>query len=65
MGVNGRFDDIRREDLLVEADRFGGRRATALLAEVRAAVDNWKAFAAEAELPAVTTDRVAKDFRAV
>jgi serine/threonine-protein kinase HipA len=65
MSVNGKFDDIGRADLLKVADRFGVARAGALLAEVKAAVDNWPAFAAEAKLSPSTADKVAKDFRVV
>ena len=63
MSVNGKFDDIGREDLLKVADRFGVARANALLAEVKAAVENWTAFAAEAKLGPSTIDKVGKDFR--
>src|SRR6185437_12009063 len=63
MSVNGRFDDITREDLLVEADRFGVRRAKDLLADVRGTLENWITFANEAKLGMATADRVSKDFR--
>ncbi|MBI4755607.1 MAG: type II toxin-antitoxin system HipA family toxin [Betaproteobacteria bacterium] len=65
MSVNGRFDAIGRADLLVEADRFGVRRARDILADVRAAVENWPGFAREAGLGAPTTERVAADFEVV
>jgi serine/threonine-protein kinase HipA len=65
MSVNGKFDLIGREDLLVEADRFGVRGAGALLADVRAAIDVWPAFSLEATLPAAVADKVARDFRVV
>jgi serine/threonine-protein kinase HipA len=63
MSVNGRFDDITREDLLIVAERFSVRRAADKLAAVRAALDNWSQCAAEAGLQAVEADLVAKDFR--
>ena len=65
MSVNGKFADIGRADLLKVADRFGVARAGALLGEVKAAVDNWPAFAAEAKLGPATTDKVAQDFLVV
>jgi serine/threonine-protein kinase HipA len=65
MGVNGKFDAIRREDLLIEADRFGVRKAETLLADARAAVNNWKEFAKQAALLPKITDQVAADFQVV
>ena len=63
MSVNGRFDDIRRTDLLLEADRFGVRRPQDLLADVRGALDEWPKFAKAAGLSAKTADQVAADFQ--
>ena len=63
MSVNGKFKDITRADLLAEADRFGVRRANDLLADVRAAVENWPSHAKEAGLIQTTSERVAADFR--
>lgn len=63
MSVNGKFKDITRADLLAEADRFSVRRANDLLADVRAAVENWPSHAKEAGLTQTTSDKVAADFR--
>jgi serine/threonine-protein kinase HipA len=63
MSVNGKFNEITREDLLQEADRFLVRRPKDLLAEVRAALVDWRPHAKEAGLGQATTDRVAADFR--
>lgn len=63
MSVNGKFDGITRADLLAEADRFSVPRSNALLADVRAALDNWSGFAKEAGLSDATSDKVAQDFR--
>jgi serine/threonine-protein kinase HipA len=63
MSVNGKFDDITRDDLLTEADRFGVRRSKDLLADVRGALENWTSYAHEAELRKSTGERVSKDFR--
>ena len=62
MSVNGRFNDITREDLLEEADRFSVPKRHEALAAVRAALDNWPEAAKEAGLGSATVDRVAKDF---
>jgi len=63
MSVNGKFDDIVRADLLAEADRFGVRRPNDLLADVRAALENWSSHAKEAGLSQAASENVAKDFR--
>lgn len=63
MSVNGRFNDITRDDLLAVADRFGVRRPKDLLADVRAALANWTASAKQAGTSATTSDRVAADFQ--
>ncbi|MGO9125052.1 MAG: type II toxin-antitoxin system HipA family toxin [Terriglobales bacterium] len=63
MSVNGKFNDITRDNLLQEADRFGVRRAKDLLADVRAALENWPGFATQAGLRGTTSDQVAADFR--
>ena len=63
MSVNGKFKDITRADLLAEADRFGVRRPNDLLAEVRAAVENWPSHARKAGLGDRTANTVAADFR--
>jgi serine/threonine-protein kinase HipA len=62
MSVNGKFKDITRTDLLAEADRFGVRRANDLIADVRAAVENWVTYAKEAGLRPDSYDNVAADF---
>ena len=43
------------------ADRFGVRKPQDALADVRAAVDNWSSFAADAGIPSSLRDRVSKD----
>lgn len=63
MSVNGKFEDITKEDLMVEADRFSVRRAKNLLADVRGVLESWTSYANEARLRKDMTDRVSKDFR--
>jgi serine/threonine-protein kinase HipA len=58
MSVNGRFDDVRREDLLILADRFQIGAARELLAEVSAAVARWPEFADQAQLSRSQMDRI-------
>ena len=65
MSVNGRFDDIRRSDLLLHAERFRVRKPEALLADVRAAVDSFVEFAAKAGLMPSVRDALVKQFRVV
>ena len=62
MSVNGKFNGMTREDLLVEADRFGVRRPLDMLADVRTALASWAEFAGEAGLSVAAKDRVAADF---
>lgn len=65
MSVNGKFRDITRADLLVEAERFGVRRPLDLLAEVRAALDSWHHFTKEAGLNSQTANAIANDFELI
>jgi serine/threonine-protein kinase HipA len=65
MSVNRKFNDITRDDLLEDADRFMVRRPKDRLADVSAAIDNWPAHAKEAGLSPATLDRVAADFHPV
>ena len=58
MSVNGKFKDITRDDLLVEADRFGVSGPNAILDTVRAALEKWHQFAVQAE-PLGTANAVA------
>ena len=61
MSVNRKFNNITRDDLLSVADRFGVRKPDAALSDVRAAVANWSDFAAQANIPELLKDRVARD----
>jgi serine/threonine-protein kinase HipA len=58
MSVNGKFQQIRREDLLQVADRFQIGSASQLLKEVRAAVAQWPEFAQQAGLASGERDRI-------
>lgn len=58
MSVNGRFGDIRREDCLVLADRFGIGEAPSVLKEVRAAIELWPKAARQAGVNASEVKRI-------
>lgn len=62
MSVNGKFQGITRDDLLTDADRFSVRKPREILGEVRAAIENWSAFALEAGMEDTLRDRVTQDF---
>jgi serine/threonine-protein kinase HipA len=63
MSVNGKFENITSQDMLKEAERFSVSRPKDLLGEVRAALENWPAFATQAGLNIDASNRVAADFR--
>lgn len=63
LSVNQKFSGITRDDLLQVADRFGIRKPESSLAAVRAAIDNWSAFARQANLPPALADRIAADLQ--
>jgi serine/threonine-protein kinase HipA len=50
MGVNGKFAEISRGDLLAVADRFGIGTAPHVLNDVREAVSSWSDFSAKAKV---------------
>lgn len=65
LGINGKFSNITRADLLQEADRFGVRRPLDIIADVRAALESWPRFAAEAGLANKTVEAIAGEFERV
>ena len=65
MSVNGKFNGIKRSDLLAEAERFGVRRPLDLLNEVRSALDSWQQFSTDAGLNSITTHAIATDFELI
>lgn len=50
MAVNGKFRDITRDDLLLDAERFGVRNPRGILGDVSAAVGSFGDFAQKAGL---------------
>ncbi len=65
MSVNGKFNGIKRSDLLAEAERFGVRRPLDLLSEVRSALDSWQQFSTDAGLNSITAHAIATDFELI
>jgi serine/threonine-protein kinase HipA len=63
MSVDGRFKEIARADLMLEADRFGVSRPGDLLEDVRTALESWPEFSKDAGLSDSVSGRVATDFR--
>lgn len=63
MGVNGKFANISRKDLLAVADRFAIGTAPHVLKEVREAVASWPDFAAQARVSTRETTRVREHHR--
>lgn len=65
LAVNGKHDGITRIDLLQEAERFSVGGAKTILAEVRAAVEQWGEFAKKAGIPSQKVDEICKEHNAV
>ena len=65
MSVNGKFNGIKRSDLLAEAERFGVRRPLDLLNEFRSALDSWQQFSTDAGLNSITAHAIATDFELI
>jgi serine/threonine-protein kinase HipA len=63
MSVNGKFDDIAREDLLAVADQSGIGTAPKVLSEIADAMARWPQFADEAGVSRTETDRVQSHHR--
>jgi len=62
MGVNGKFADIGRADLLAVADQFAIPGAKRALSDVNDALASWPEFGAGAELNGAVVDDVAREF---
>jgi serine/threonine-protein kinase HipA len=63
MGVNGKFGNITRDDLLRVADRFAIGPAPKIIDKVLAAVADWPTFARKARLGDAAIQSIAADFR--
>jgi serine/threonine-protein kinase HipA len=58
MSVNGKFNHIQREDLLILPDRFQVGAASRLFAEVGNAVAAWPEFARQAQVSKEAVNRI-------
>lgn len=58
MGVNGKFVDITRKDIIDVADRFDIPAAAATIDEVEAVTQRFSEFAEQAEVPAASVDEI-------
>jgi len=63
MGVNGKFSQITREDVMRLADRFAIGSAPRIIDQVKSAVADWPRFARQAQLQDKTSQAVAADFQ--
>lgn len=63
LAVNGKHDNICREDLLLEAERFSIGKAKSILDEVQESIGRWGQFAEEAGLTKEAKSRIEKEFR--
>ena len=63
MGVNGKFDNITRDDLLRIADRFAIGPAARIIDQVAATTSDWPRFAGKAGLSPAVIQSIAADFR--
>lgn len=64
MSVNGRFDGISLADLYAVGERHGVPGYRRVVREVRAAVDDWRSFAADADVPEEATATIEADIAA-
>jgi serine/threonine-protein kinase HipA len=62
MSVNGKFTKIAREDLLMDAERFGVRNPKQILDRVRDTLEAFDQFAMQAEIPVTTVDEIRSQF---
>jgi len=61
MSVNGRFQDITRDDVLTVAENFGVESSRTILDEIVAVVERWPEFAATAGVPPEITAEIARN----
>jgi serine/threonine-protein kinase HipA len=63
MGVNGKFGNITRDDLLRVADRFAIGPAPRIIDKTVEAIADWPKFARQAGLNDIAIQSIAADFR--
>ena len=65
MGVSGKFEGIRKDDLLAVADRFVVPDAKGAIVDVQRALERWPEFAAAAKLPEERIAEIAAEFQKI
>ena len=63
MGVNGKFGNIARDDLLRLADRFAIGPAPKIIDKVLEAISGWPEFARKAGLGSAAIEAIAVDLQ--
>ena len=58
MSINGKFDDITRNDMLTFASMNNIKDATSIIDEVREAASHWTEIAKECGVPSIMTDAI-------
>jgi serine/threonine-protein kinase HipA len=62
LSVNGKFDQITRQDMIEVAEQFSIPRASTTIETVCEAVSKWSDYASEADLPPDRAAEIAADF---
>jgi serine/threonine-protein kinase HipA len=62
LSVNGKFDEILDEDMLVVAQRFSVRSPAEIIERVKVAVKRWPEFSEAASISSQESERVGRDF---
>ena len=65
MSVNGKFDEITKEDLVAVADRFGVGESKQVIAQVRESVKSWPRFAKQAGVPSTESAHIKKQLKSL
>ena len=61
MGIDGKFRDVSRRELMAFAERHDVLGAKSLIEQVNAAVADWPRFAEAAGIPSATINRIQRD----
>ena len=63
MSINGKFDDITRQDLLIFAQQNNIKDAVDIIEEICDAASHWPAIARKCEVPSNMIDAIIPNFR--
>ena len=63
MSINGKFDDITRQDLLIFAQQNNIKDAVDIIEEICDAASHWPAIAKECEVPSNMIDAITPNFQ--